>query len=178
MKVTRVCCQGCGADLELSEDVRFVTCNFCGSRLEIVHDETVTHSKLLEKIGRQTDEMADDLKVIRLQNELEQLDREWESTRQSLMVADKHGNRSEPSAAGSVVGGVVMIVAGIAWTGFAASMGAPGFFPLFGLLFIGFALFTMIRGASNATQLGSSRSQMQQRRGRLLAELERAKRGR
>ena len=76
MNVRKLCCQGCGADLEVDDSIRFVNCNYCGARLEIVRDASTTHSRLLDKIERRTGEMAGELKIIRLQNDLEQLDRE------------------------------------------------------------------------------------------------------
>ena len=58
MNVKKLCCQGCGSDLVVDEGIRFVTCNYCGARLEIVHDATTTHSRLLDKIEKRTGEMA------------------------------------------------------------------------------------------------------------------------
>ena len=55
MKVTKACCQGCGADLQIDETIRFVTCNYCNARLEVVHDTTVTHTRQLDKIEKTTD---------------------------------------------------------------------------------------------------------------------------
>jgi hypothetical protein len=171
MKVTKVCCQGCGADLQIDESIRFVTCNYCNARLEVVHDETVTHTKQLDKIERTTVELANNLKVIELQNDLERLDREWDNQRNGLLVRSKDGSLSEPSSAGSVVGGVVVIVFGIFWTVTAAGMGAPGFLPLFGLVFIGFAVFGMISGASKASQYRSEQAVYQGRRDALIARI-------
>ena len=54
MNVKKLCCQGCGSDLVVDEGIRFVTCNYCGARLEIVHDATTTHSRLLDKIEKRT----------------------------------------------------------------------------------------------------------------------------
>lgn len=172
MKVTKVCCQGCGADLQIDETVRYVTCNYCHTRLEVVHDETVTHTRLLDKIERTTDRMADNLKVIELQNDLERLDREWEGLRSGLMVRSKNGHVSEPSTVGSVVGGVVVIGFGIVWITFATSMGAPGFFPLFGLVVIGFAAFGMISGASKASAFQRGRQRYEAERQHLVSRLE------
>jgi hypothetical protein len=177
MKTTKVCCQGCGADLEVDESIRFVTCNYCQSRLEIVHDETVTHSRLLEKIERKTDEISEDLKVIRLQNELEQLDREWAMQSASMMVTDKNGSKSVPSATGSVVGGVIMTMIGIFWMVATSSMGAPGFFPLFGLIFIAVAVIGMVTGATKSQAYETARDTMNLRRSQLLKKLEEARRG-
>lgn len=171
----KLCCQGCGSDLEVEEGIRFVSCNYCGARLEIVHDATTTHSRVLDKIEKRTGEMADDLKVIRLQNDLEQLDREWSSERSRFMTKDKHGNVSEPSSVGSVVGGVVVIGFGVFWIGIASSMGAPGFFPLFGLVFIGVAIFGMISSVSKSQGLRSSQSDYHRKRGHLLSAIDKAK---
>jgi hypothetical protein len=176
MKITKVCCQGCGADLEVDEDIRFVNCNYCGARLEVVHDSTTTHTRLLEKLEKRSDEMAGDLKVIRLQNDLEKLDREWDREMEGFMVTGENGERSIPSTGGSIVGGVVAIVAGVIWMGFAGSIGAPGPFVMFGFVFIGFALFGMVRRSAKAGNYQSAHERMQGRRARLVAQIESAKR--
>lgn len=33
MKVTEVCCHGCGAALQIDESIRYITCNYCNTRL-------------------------------------------------------------------------------------------------------------------------------------------------
>jgi hypothetical protein len=176
MKITKVCCQGCGADLQVDESIRFATCNYCHARLEIIHDPTVTHTRLLEDIGRTTERMAGNLRVIELQNDLERLDREWENRRESFMVTGKNGHRSLPSTAGSMVGGGVAVVFGIFWTIFAGNMGAPFPFPLFGLLFIGFAIFSMVNGASKATGYQDAENAFIQQRNDLIRRIDEARR--
>lgn len=175
MKVTKVCCQGCGADLDISDGIRFVTCNHCGSKLEVVHDASVTHTRQLERIERTTRQMAGNLKVIELQNDLELLDREWSMQREQFLVRNKDGSTSEPGAAGAMVGGIVAIVVGVVWMVFAASIGAPGVFPLFGLVFIGFAVFSMVSASSKAQDFNSAHSDYQQRRLSLLAAISQEK---
>ena len=175
MSVKKLCCQGCGADLVVDEGIRFVTCNYCGARLEIVRDTTTTHSRMLDQIEKRTGEMAGDLKVIRLQNELEQLDREWEQDRSKFLTRDKNGNVSEPSPVGAVVGGLIAIVFGVFWMGATSSMGAPGIFPLFGLVFIGLAIFGIVSSTAKANNLRSGESSYQAKRSQLLSALERAK---
>lgn len=176
MKITKVCCQGCGADLEVDEDLRFVNCNYCGAKLEVVHDATTTHTRLLEKLEKQSDEMAEDLKVIRLQNDLEKLDREWDREMQGFMVTGKNGERSIPSTGGSIAGGVFAMIFGVIWMGFAGSMGAPTPFVMFGLVFVGFAFFGMVRSSSKAGNYQNANVRMQERRAKLVAEIEKAKR--
>lgn len=176
MKVTKVCCQGCGADLQIDESIRFVTCNYCGARLEVVHDATVTHTRQLDKIERTTEQLADNLKVIELQNDLERLDREWDNQRTSLLVRGKNGHVSEPSSVGSMSTGIIMIVFGVFWMGMATSMGAPSFFPLFGLVFIGAAIFNMVNGTAKANAYQNGLHEYEFKRQRLVARLEKERR--
>jgi hypothetical protein len=111
--VMKLCCQGCGADLQVSDEVRFITCNYCQSKLEIVRDASVTHTRVLEKIERTTERIAGNLKVIELQNDLERLDREWEKVRQGMMTRGKDGHFYEPSTGVSVVGGIAAGLVGL-----------------------------------------------------------------
>jgi hypothetical protein len=181
-----VCCQGCGADLEVDENVRYVTCNYCHARLEVVHDTSVTHTRLLEKLQKNTERMAGNLQVIELQNDLERLDREWESQKEGYMVSGKHGHRYLPSTGGSVFGGVIIIIFGIVWTTIASgiahvgsgfpNMGGLGLFPLFGLLFIGGGIYTIVNGSSKASAYQSAEQDYQQQRQRLIQQIEEARR--
>ena len=51
----------------------------------------------------------------------------------------------------NAIGSIVGIVFGIIWTFAAASMGAPFFFPLFGLVFIGIGVVQAVYSFKNAT---------------------------
>ena len=180
MKAKSVCCQNCGADLDVDESIRFVTCNFCGSKLEIVHEATTTHSRLLEEIGEKTDRMSEDLKVIRLQNELEQIDREWQAQREGLMTRNKDGSRSKPSVVGSVFGAGVAVVFGLIWIGMTSSVtsaGGPAGFSLFGIVFIVAGLLIAISGVNKAGRYRQAETEMLERRRRLKAQLDALKEG-
>lgn len=176
MKITKVCCQGCGADLEVDETVRYVTCNYCHARLEVVHDPSVTHTRLMEKLEKTTDRMAENLKVIELQNDLERLDREWSSHRESFMVTGKDGHRSLPTHGGSVIGGVIGVAFGIFWIGMAASIGAPAPMVIFGVVFVGFIIFKSISGTAKAGEHQSAESDYQSRRDRLARQIDESRR--
>lgn len=171
-RVIKLCCQGCGADLEVDDSIRFLTCNYCHSKLEVVRDASTTHTRVLEKIEETTQRMEGSLKVIELQNDLATLDREWESFRQTMLVRSEHGDVSEPSSPGNVVRGVVLIIGGIVWMVFASSMGAPGIFPLFGLLFIGAAIIGMVRSTTKAGEYSDVKAEYQAKRSSLLTQLE------
>ena len=56
----------------------------------------------------------------------------------------------------------------------AAGMGAPGFLPLFGLVFIGVALAGMVNSTNKAGKMRSSRELYESRREKLLRELDQA----
>ena len=183
MKITKVCCQGCGADLQVDENVRYVTCNYCHARLEVVHDTSVTHTRLMEQIHESTQRMAGNLGVIELQNDLERLDREWEQQKEGYMVRGKNGNRYLPSAGGSIFQGAITIVFGIFWMSATSGFfdrGAPGvfsIFPLFGLLIIGGGIYTIFSGSSKASAHQAAEQDFQQQRARLIRQIEEARRG-
>jgi hypothetical protein len=174
MKITKVCCQGCGADLQIDETIRFATCNYCHARLEIVHDSTVTHTRLLENIGRTTERMAGNLRVIELQNDLERLDREWENRRESFMVTSKNGHRSIPTEAGSMIGGGIAVIMGIVVLMVTCNIGGPA--PLFGLAFIGIAIFNVVNGTSKAAGYRDAESAFNERRNDLIRRIEESRR--
>lgn len=177
VKITKVCCQGCGADLEVDESVRYVTCNYCHARLEVVHDTSVTHTRILQELQKNTERMAGNLRVIELQNDLERLDREWESRREGFMISGKHGRRYLPTQGSSIAGGAIAVVFGVIWMTFAGGIGAPFPFPLFGLLFIGAAIYGMVNGATKAGAYESADREFQQQRARLIRQIEEARRG-
>ena len=115
MKITKVCCQGCGADLQVDETIRFATCNYCHARLEIVHDPTVTHTRLLEEIALNTGRSADRLHVLELQNDLERLEREWENEQARHLIFTGEGRRKalptefDNYALGAIMGAVGIV---------------------------------------------------------------------
>ncbi len=177
MGTQAVSCNNCGAPLEVGEVTKYATCGFCGSQLEILRSGTAVYSQVLEKISRRTAEIADDVEVIRLQNELERLDREWLLEREQHMMRGKHGRTYRPSRAGGVVGAIVMGGFGIFWTSMAISMEAPFFFPLFGLVFIGMAVAIGISTVSKADSYARGEEAYHSRRHSILRELQARQRG-
>jgi Flp pilus assembly protein TadB len=79
MKLITLSCNQCGAPLEVPEETRFLTCRFCTSLLAVEHSESAVYTRVLEALERQTSELAHDVKAMKLQQELEQLDRSWEA---------------------------------------------------------------------------------------------------
>jgi hypothetical protein len=101
------------------------------------------------------------------------LDREWATERESLMVRNQDGGTSEPNEAGSMFGGIVLIAAGIVWgVIFTASESVSGIVPLFGLVIIGIGIFNISNGSSKAGKYSRVQSIYQQRRFRMIREIE------
>ena len=160
MKAVTVDCNSCGAPLEVGQKTRFVTCRYCSKRLSIQHSESSVYTEVLDDIKESTDKISQDMEVIKLQNQLEQLDREWMLQREGFMISSKNGGKHLPTdGAGGAIGGIFAAAFGVVWIVFAASMGAPAIFPLFGVFFIIVAVF----GAVNTTNKASSYRNAHQR---------------
>jgi hypothetical protein len=180
-KAVKVCCQGCGADLQLADDIRFLTCNFCGSRLEVVRDPTTTHTRLLDELHRKTEVMEGKIHIIELQNELELLDRNWDRYRESCLTRDKDGTLSEPSlAAAQVIGYGSLIIAGVILLLCLFNWNSGGI--LIGLIVMGgfiiFGVFNLIHGTETARSYEGTKLTYQLRRSTLLKTIQKARNNR
>ena len=121
-------------------------------------------------------EATEHLGEIRAQNEVAQLDREWDLQRKNYLMTGKYGNQSMPTKTGSVFGGVLVTAFCIFWVvtaGAITSSGPPGIsslFPLFGILFGLFAVTRCIQGFNKASQFEKAQKIYQRRRNQLLHE--------
>jgi predicted phage tail protein len=177
LKIIDVNCNHCGATLQVDEKTRFVTCTYCHSRLAIQRSESAVFTEVLDKIEQNTGQMAENLELIRLQNELEQIDREWMMSRENLMVQGRNGSRSVPSVAGGIFTIIFGVVAGGIWMTFAyTAVHAPPLFCMFGLVFMGAAVFGGVNMVSKAGRLDVERRDYETRRQSLLAEIDSEKR--
>jgi LSD1 subclass zinc finger protein len=147
MELSSISCGNCGAPLHIPPSARFITCNQCQSQLAVKHSESVTWTEKLEQLDARTERIEEELSHLRYQNELANLDRQWEREREKYMVTDKHGRRREPSVAASIVGGVLAVGMGV----FLLATGFQGFggMALGGLVFIlvgiGGSLYSYVR---------------------------------
>jgi len=120
VKVTKVACQSCGANLTLDDSIRFVTCGYCSAQLEIVHDSSTIHSKILEDIVKRQNAVEAELNILRIEREIRRIERGWESYRQNLSSRAKDGSLVEPStigptlvwAFGWIIGLIIIIASG------------------------------------------------------------------
>jgi hypothetical protein len=178
MKLVPVRCQHCGAALEVGEGARYVTCQFCKSQLAVQRTGSAVFTELLGDIADKTERMAENLDAIRIQNEIEKLDREWQMQREGFLIRSENGNTREPSAAGAVFGGAVLILFGILWVSMlshGSKAGAPSGiltgFSLIGYGIILFGIFMIAKGPHTAAQFTNARDAYEQRRRKLEKEL-------
>jgi hypothetical protein len=128
-----------------------------------------------------TTDVERQLHAITHQNEVAELDREWEISRESYMVTGKFGHRYIPSQAGSAFAGVLVALFGTLWTVFAFGMtrivastptplgGMIGLFPLFGILFVVAGVGMSIYSFVKASEYANAERQYRRRRAELLS---------
>lgn len=109
------------------------------------------------------------LQTIQFQNELARLDREWEMEQEKYVVRGRYGTRRAPNAGAGLLAALVVGGFGLFWTITAASMGAPVFFPIFGVIFILIGVGAGITETVKAGEYQQAQQQYQQRRNELLA---------
>ncbi len=171
MSTIPITCNNCGAALDIGQGVRFTTCAFCKSRLEIKRTASAVYSEVLESVARQTEHISENVDRLMLQNELERLDREWMMQRKNFMVRGKQGTHRAPGRSGAVAVGLFGVVGGVAWMVFALVIGA-GFFACFGLLFIGFAIFMAVYSSRKVKQYEMAQREFDRKRAQLVRRID------
>lgn len=171
MKLLALTCNHCGAPIEVPAKTNFVTCQFCSTRLKIHAEGNGAYTEVLEQLTETTNRISDNTEVIRLQNELERIDREWTMGRDRYMVKGKDGHMSVPTKTGTVFSGIFfMIVAGIMSV---ALLSSPfPIFALFPLAMIVFAVFSLGNAMQKADQYDRSKRSHERRRMDIIRELD------
>ncbi|MEO5712485.1 MAG: hypothetical protein ABIT37_03275 [Luteolibacter sp.] len=174
MEMISVRCNHCGAPLEVGGKTRFVTCQFCNSQLEIKHSESAVFTEEVTRIADNTEKMAGSLEAIRLQNEIEQLDREWGLQQETY---DARGRTRGPQTTGQALFGMgfalFFAVVCFGMSSFASSVGGPG--GIFSLVPVGMGIFALVGGVMGLVKsqgVQSSRGDYQQRRAALMRKLD------
>ena len=126
MKLLALNCNRCGAPLEVPEKAKFVTCTFCQTQLAVQRSGGAAYTEALEKLDERTEQIADDVEILKLQAELDRLDREWTSGRERYMLANKEGVMSVPHRSAAVIGMIISTVGGLAFTIFSSTMMGGG----------------------------------------------------
>ncbi len=167
-----VTCNHCGAPLSVPGEMRFVSCTYCGTRLEVHRSGGAAYTQVLGSIDQRTERIEHDVAELKIRERVDQLDREWMIEREKFMARDKNGNMSVPNARRALGGSIVMAIFGVFWTCFAASIrGGPPFVPLFGVLFIIVAIGGGLAAVGKAAEYGDAERDYQRRRREMLDEL-------
>ncbi|HEY0008263.1 MAG TPA: hypothetical protein VGB55_06045 [Tepidisphaeraceae bacterium] len=135
--------------------------------MKIIHGDNSTYTEVLEAIAEDTQQIASDTAIIRVQNDLERVDREWEAEMQSYMVTSKHG-RHLPSNGDMIAGGIVILF-GIMWTLMVAAVAK--FMMVFGLLFVAAGIYAVIATSSKKQRYEDGHARYRTRRAALKARL-------
>ena len=172
METLSVRCNHCGAPLQVAENTRFVTCQFCQSSLEVKRTDSSVFTEEVAKIAENTGRMAESLEVIMIQNEIEQLDREWGIEQTSHMVKGRTGPQTPGNSIFGLLFTIFFAVVCFSMASFVGSSGAPG---IFQLVPVGMGLFALVGGVTGVVK-GQTRaaamSQYEQRRAELSRQLE------
>jgi LSD1 subclass zinc finger protein len=135
IKLETINCGNCGAPLQIPETAQFVTCNHCKTSLAVKRMDSITLTEKLDQTNERLDETEKRLAEMVYRNELSEETRRWERQRDSLMVKDKHGNKSKPSG---IAGGFALLVTIIMAVVGSNAIGG------FAFLFIIFGLFVFV----------------------------------
>lgn len=171
-------CNSCGAPLEIPASARFFKCNHCNANLQVHRSSSGTFTEAVEKLTEQTEALAEQVERLTEQNEVAEFDRRWDIERESFMIESKNGNRQLPTEGTAWASGIVAVGFGTLWTIFAIAItqSAPSFgpfavakvvFPLFGLFFIGFGIFSAMSAHQKSQNYRSAERNYRRRRSEL-----------
>lgn len=179
MPTERLICNSCAAPLDVPTSANYISCNHCGTQLSINRNNDISFTEQLARIEETTEALTDQLKELNSHQRLEALERDWQSRRLGFMMTGKNGRSYTPSKAIAIGSSIAMATFGVLWTvmAIAITSSAPNFgpfavakviFPLFGLVFIGGAVFAGIKGYRMSEKLEHAQQDYQRERQRLL----------
>jgi hypothetical protein len=160
-------CNRCGTALTVAPTTNYVTCNHCGAHLVVRRTDNATFTELagapaLQQLAQRVDRIAQ-------QNEVANIDREWQMERERYMVTGRYGQRYIPTPGLSLLGGIAVVAFGVIWTLIAgaitAGVGGPALlFPCFGVVFIAFGIGVSAYAYNKAQQYQRAYDAYQRRR--------------
>jgi LSD1 subclass zinc finger protein len=171
-------CNSCGAPIDVPSSAKFVKCNHCKANLQVRRSGGGIFTEAVEQLTETTEDLAQQVAKLTEQNELAELDRRWQTERQSYMIQSKNGHHHLPTEGHAWAGGIGVVVFGGLWTIFAFSLtqSGPNFgafaaakfiFPLFGLGFIAFGVFSAMSAHHKAQVYRKSLQHYQRQRNEL-----------
>ncbi|MEZ5939914.1 MAG: hypothetical protein R3C18_00895 [Planctomycetaceae bacterium] len=157
-------CNNCGAPLPVPDSTRYLTCQFCHTRLEVVRDGNAAFTKVLEALHERTEQISADVRRLELKNELLTLEHNWGRESERLKLRNKNGGTYEPTAFGGVllliVGSVIGLISG------------ANFHPAAGFVVFLFAGIAGVHQFVAAANFDAARKRYQRRKQQLHRELD------
>lgn len=171
---TSFLCNHCGAPLQVQAETRFCTCSYCGTNLKVHQDGGTTYSEVLGELQERTKRIDENVQAIRLHQELEALDRDWEMEERRLSSAKKNGSHSIPNKEGAIIVGIIPAVFGTVFTGIGLTSGAPVWFALFGLVFVVGGIVAASTMYEKAVEYEAKKKAHDQKKEELLREIDKS----
>ena len=171
-------CQNCGSPLQVNDSIRFVTCGYCHSELQVVRDASTVHTEVLRNIERNTAAIVNQLKVIELQNEIDRLDREWDAWKEQNLSRNQDGTMTEPVSLTSSTTTLSVIGVFVLFTWIIMLVSGAPFVALLLPAAFGLAFFVVANGHDKyARSFLRSKARFDTERSNLLTALEQARKG-
>jgi hypothetical protein len=143
--------------------------------LEIKRNDSAIFTEEIARIAQNTEQMAESLEVIKLQNEIEMLDRSAATRSISEMSGNNLGGRKGLGGVLGLAFGIFFAVVCFSMAGMAGKGGAPGLFVLVPVGMGIFALVSAIIGFVKSMDLTQQNNNFQARREALVQKLEELK---
>ena len=161
MELLSLACGHCGAPLEVPDGTRYATCGYCSSKLEVRRSGGAIYTEVLEAIQKRTAEIAGEVEILKLQNQLERIDREWQAEREKCMIRGKNGSVSEPTTIGAAFLGIFCLIVGVVFL--VAGTQTPPLM-LFGLGGVVVGFMNLFCGTKKAQLFQEKKQRYEQRR--------------
>lgn len=174
MQIETLNCNSCGAPLSVPDTANYITCNHCSTRLVIRRTSSTTFTEQLDQIESKQDELLDKLSTLERQNQLAQVDRQWDRERERYLVTNKQGHRREPNRAAAIMSGILVLAFGIFWMVVVTSKARSPSFSLFGLVFIIIGLAVSILNYNRSAEFRRAQRRYYQRRREIISGLEKS----
>ena len=167
MELESLSCNKCGASLEVPPTAKYATCRHCRSQLVVKRTGSAVYTEVLNRIDTRTERMAEDLEALRLQSELDRLDREWEQVEHDWW---SRGSLSAPEARARSAGMRVAVILAVVLL-FIVTRGRL-FYGVSSLMVTALVVYMAIRCASRGMWQQRSWNRIRARRREILRRLD------
>ncbi len=150
----------------------FVTCGYCGSALAVRRNGSAHYTELLERLEQHTQYLAGRTEYLRLRDEVEALDAEWQRERRRYLMRRLSGSLRAPTRTylSSSIAVAVAACALTAWWFYATANAGSGasFFGWIGAVLSLAAVVNAVRVSSKVNGYKLAKEVYRQRRDELL----------